>query len=704
MRRPLKALIKAEYILILIAVIPLVITRPAFSDDRPIVIFREDDCRGSWRVPYSELGGMSALQYGKLKHIPITWAIISNLSTTDSDFLSCNELKDYLDTAGGEAASHSINHQAMENDQAYINEVINSKIAIEKALPGYSCNTFIEPGTWQNNALLDTFGKLSNSIWQAVENNYTQCIAYLGVGWRVGNIYQRYGLGSDMSIDYDPSSPPSMANVLATLDLVANCPRTIYSIACHGVQPANGTNTSEVQVDLLKACMDKMAALRDAGKIRLMSMNDAYNYAFPADTNRIPDPDFEISNPSNPPTIWTCQDNSSFSTYGGLNDSRYIRLLGINAALKNASPFCVPPGRYILSWYQRCEQGYPSNGKLYAEMWSLSPQKTSLNHQNMDYTLFSNSNPDAWEQKTALVLISEQYPFCYVQFTPTFGAGFGVDSISLVADPLDPLVSPTNSSVAVSPNQCVLQCDTPQNLQVDSIIVCYDNKTHPLTPQSGKVAGSIKAVPGATQHITLDSFNWLAYNNVFFSIFAINKDGSYSPPDLARVKVDNAGPVIQSLSVSDLSSRSISASWASLDQESPIVTYQYGVGSTKENADIVNWTSTSNLQALLDNLPLSEDMYFLIRAENQFGHWSTPLVQKFSSYLTVNKAKAYSNGQVVSVTGIISAKFADCYYLSQYKKISGIKVMGTTTAAEGTTVIVIGTLTTISGERTLIPN
>ena len=90
-------------------------------DTRPIVVLRQDDCRITWRTPFPELDGLNALEYGKSKQIPITWAIVS----AAQGGLTWAELQDYLDTAGGEPASHSVHHTEMPTTDDYVAELVD---------------------------------------------------------------------------------------------------------------------------------------------------------------------------------------------------------------------------------------------------------------------------------------------------------------------------------------------------------------------------------------------------------------------------------------------------------------------------------------------------------------------------------------------------------------------------------------------------
>ncbi len=114
---------------------------------------------------------------------------------------------------------------------------------------------------------MNSFAKLNNTIGQAIQSTYTQSQAYLGIGWTVGSVYYDYGLCPAYSIDY--GGYPSIDAMNATLDIIAATPGVVFVFTCHGVQEVGGTDAQEVPADLLKAFMDKLASLRDAGEIRL---------------------------------------------------------------------------------------------------------------------------------------------------------------------------------------------------------------------------------------------------------------------------------------------------------------------------------------------------------------------------------------------------------------------------------------------------
>lgn len=159
----------------------------ADTDNRPIIVLRSDDCARAWATPFDGLGGVSGLSYGKTKRIPITWAVVTDWATAGVKSLTWAELSDYISVAGGELASHSRTHAALPTAQDYINELVDSKAAIESHVPGHTCRTFLQPGPWAEDAYLDRYWELDNPIGQAIKANYAQSQAYLGGGWHVGN-------------------------------------------------------------------------------------------------------------------------------------------------------------------------------------------------------------------------------------------------------------------------------------------------------------------------------------------------------------------------------------------------------------------------------------------------------------------------------------------------------------------------------------
>lgn len=350
-------------------------------DNRPIIVLRQDDCRANWRTHYAGLGGASGLEYGKQKHIPITWAVITsqtNASNGTTGPLTWAELADYIQTAGGELASHSVTHTQMSSVDAYVSELAPSKAAIEHNVPGSTCKTFIQPGTWGQSpdsadtlhAFMDRFSELDNPIGQAIQANYDQSMGYLAGGWSVGAQYYKYGMARTIQIDHQ--CYVSIPALQAALDIVADCPGLVCVIMCHGIQETGGTADYEVSADLMKACMDRLAALRDAGTVRLMTFNDAHHTVFSDNLNCIPDPGFEHTNLSTSPIpLWTSQGGATVSPNGGRNGSRCAAIC--SGGQMNCSAIMLAPGRYELSWYQKQDVGVPGGKPLQVRLMDREP-------------------------------------------------------------------------------------------------------------------------------------------------------------------------------------------------------------------------------------------------------------------------------------------------------------------------------------------
>jgi hypothetical protein len=568
------------------------------ADDRPIVVVREDDVRGTWRTHFNGLGGMSALEYGKLKGIPITWGIITNLASNyPSSHLTWADLRDYLDSASGEAASHSCQHAAMPSTEAYVNELGNSKQLIEQNLPGYSCTTFLQPGTWTVEAYLDNFSELDNAIGQSIQANYDQSMAYLGSGWSIGNPYYRYGMTNVYQIDYH--SRPTVESMIATLDIVAATPGLIFVVSCHGVQETGDTQTYHVQADFLKAFMDKLADLRNAGRVRLVGLHDAYHAGFSTDLNHIPDAGFELCNPgpANPIGPWRLSGGTSMTAGYGIDDSRCASVLGWGSSLTCAT-LVLAPGRYELTWHQRLVDGYPIGQPLRVSMDSVVPPNWATAWYPIYGADYYDSAPNCWEEKNALVLARERMPRTSLSFSSRGGSGYLVDNVSLVSAPLDPAVSPTNCAVRPMPTGCSISWDTPPDSGVIEIRVCYGLNTHPLTPSEGTLLGTVAAVEGTRQELS-DEMNWAPLTRVYFSVFAVKQNGKFSAPDLAYVDVDKTAPGAPKASGHIQSDGTANANWSGTDAESGVAEYRYAVGTSLGSDDIVNWTNTEETSAVL---------------------------------------------------------------------------------------------------------
>jgi hypothetical protein len=641
---------------------------------------------------------MSALEYGKLKRIPITWGVI----TRDADSgvgLTWSEIKNYLDIAGGEAASHSVSHVAMSNTQAYIDEVVNSKAIIDARLgPTYTCRTFLQPGVWTYEAIFDTFEKFGNAIGQAILSTYEQSMAYLGSGWRVGHTYYNHGTSNLYTIDYKPSL--TWLEVQAMLDVAANTPGLIMIIACHGIQASNGTTAYEVRADIMRMFMDKLAELRDQGRVRLMSLHEAFNTTFPLDINRIPNPGFDIRTEghSDPCVPWY-RVNATILEDQGRNASRCVRLSNWNSMVQTGW-MLLEPGLYELTWYQKCDASSPPNSALQLEVVNHgSPYLTTV-VRTAYYSKYRNNSYNTWEQKSALFLIKYKLLRAVVSFQPTGGV-FLVDDVRLVKKSVDPNVCPSNISIVPNPTGGTIYWDTPNNASVRTINCRYGSDTHPISINDGISLGTVNAIPGSRQQLSFE-INWQAPNlyGIYCSIFSTG-DAWYSDPNVEYLIVDKTPPQVTA-NVNPLQGDSAIATWSVYEDKSSVYQVKYAVGSTYGSDDIINWTVANGNEVTLTNLPTNTQLFFSVKAQNAFGFWSNPQSIRFSLIGSIGEAFSMPDGTKIKVKGLVSAVFSNTYYIQTADRTRGIRVIGPQIGSEGDEISVTGTLTTINGERAIL--
>jgi hypothetical protein len=673
--------------------------RPGYCDDTPIVVLREDDIRPSWRTPFPELDNKSALQYGMEKRIPITWGVVTDFAGTSSG-LSYIELRDYLNAAGGELASHSVKHAAMANADQYIAELVNSKAIIEQNVPGHICRTFLQPGTWTGEAYLDLFSELDNSIGQALQATYSQSMAYLGGGWRVGDTYYWYGTTNTGSIDFQ--SYATVQSVYALLDVIAATPGLVFVFSCHGVQASEATQNYNVQANVLKAFMDKASQLRNENKIRLMGLNDAYNATFSLGLNLIVDPGFQVSDMSalGQTGPWNTGGGAVIQPNNGVGYSRYA-LIPPNGRFYQYMN--LTPGRYILRWKQRNEPGGSTAQSLSCYVAS-SPNNVDI--YSLNAPMCTNSAQNIWENKEALFIIPERALPNRIVFRTFSGAtaSFGIDDVSLTISTLDPQISPTGTTLEPIPSGLRIAWRSPHDTNTTSIMIRSGDRRQPATLSEGTLLRTIPAEPGSAQSVEIEPINWNSQSYLYVSVFAVKADGSASDPDLAFLKVDNTPPQMTILNVVTNNAMMVTANWLASDAESGVYGYEYAVGSNQGGGDIVPWTFSESTSVELTSIPHHNESYLTVRALNPYGYRSSSLSTKLEASASIADIFKLEEGTEVIATGIVSAKFADCFYLEQPDRVRGIKIMGTTPNSLGQQVSVSGELATLAGERCIIPN
>lgn len=664
-------------------------------DNRPIVVLRIDDCQRSWLTPFDGLEGVSGFEYGKTKKIPITWAVISKLAALGTS-MSWAEIKGYLDVAGGEAASHSVTHAALLTTQDYIDEIVASKAAIEANLPGYECNTFLQPGPWKGDAYMDYWSELENPIGLAIQANYSQSQAYLGRMWPIGKPHYKYGTSIRYALDY-----PENLDLDLIFDAILSTPGLTTVFTGHGVQEQGGTSAYCIPAGVLKTFMDKLADLRDEGKIRLMSLNEVYQTEFSNDLNRIVNADLEYGNAAEN-IGWDILRGARMVDTGGVDNSRYCELSSTdsqNAALRSIS-LSLQPGRYEISWYQKSLPGKLNSG-LGVCLAGLQYYLSGCNYINWT-TPACQAPVNEWQKKTALALVLDNYIMTELSFQAGKDAGYGVDKIEIRKRDIDPEVSPSGSVATPRPTECTVSWKTPNDPAITSIVVRYSFQTHPLTPTTGTLLGTIVAKPGEKQQIS-GPMNWANRAYIYFSVFGIKSGSAYTPPDLASLKVDTVPPAAPCVTATAGANGTVNVNWTCSTPEAKIWCYEYALGATPDSCDMKDWTSTIDKQTCINCLAVGTTGYVSVKARNVFGIYSACGSSKFSiapAVAPISQILTQPDNQMVTVHGIITAVFGDCCYVQAIDQPRGIKLVGNIGGFRlGDGVTAMGRLGTEKGER-----
>lgn len=155
-----------------------------------------------------------------------------------------------------------------------------------------------------------------------------------------------------------------------------------------------------------------------------------------------------------------------------------------------------------------------------------------------------------------------------------------------------------------------------------------------------------------------------------------------------------------------------SASWSASDPESMVAEYTYAIGTTPGGADVAGWTSAGIETSMSrDDLILEggKSYYVSVKARNPAQRWSEVGVSRSVTLVAavnfgrVGELKSAGDQQGVSLPGkTVAAVFADCFFIEEEDRASGIRCFeGATTLKAGDVVDVWGDLETISGERCL---
>lgn len=378
--------------------------RNVTGDTRPRFVLWIDDAIGSsmhdvyedaalegWGAPFAELGGLTPLAYCKALRLPITWAIASANTEAGSNGdaipgagsgyasmgrLTWDELIDYVNTCGGELASHSVTHTAGGSVvDFYKAELADSKAAIEAAT-GFTVKHFVEPGAWTLTSVahLGTVGvetdaqawaKLNSEVYSYMQTLYESSRAYLPgmTSAKAFPLAYRYGTHYGLDLGGASITEAKALNLLKS----ASCSQGMC-FSCYSHIPAPENGSEAVAISIFKAFIDALASYRDQGLLVIASASEAFEFARGQRLNLSPDPNFSGG------SFWTF-----YSTAFARNSyAEHYRLDG--AAISTSwisGQIVLNPGRYTLSWEQKQHTVYTDANHVNVYISNSSPAVNS---------------------------------------------------------------------------------------------------------------------------------------------------------------------------------------------------------------------------------------------------------------------------------------------------------------------------------------
>ena len=660
-------------------------------DNRPIIILREDDARAACRDIFPEFENKSFLEYGKQLRIPITWAVITNQTTSGANgALSWAELIDYVTNAGGELASHSASHAPMPSLQAYVDDLLLSKAAIQANTP-YTCNTFLQPGTWTGDAFFNTYAKMDNILGQAIQNpdNFQQSQLYLPFErLGIGPPILKHGLQVNYAIDYN--NRPVKEDLFRSIDYMSKIPGVIFVIAFHGIQSSTGNLDYHVRADFMAALLIKLTDLREAGLIRIESINDAYNNnQFSPDVNRVFDSGFEVydSGLSQYLTVWTIKDGDTVVDQAGYNSPKCCRIVPGGDLHQT---LYVQSGRYKLTWMQKVDNPAIQNSIL-KPLIIATNVTNNIQSNAVSYPSYKNTSNE-WEEKSVFLKIPDKANKIYARFYCT--DAFLVDNISIQRIDTDPNECVSGFRVTPVPTGMILRWRAPDNSSYNKIDLRYStSQMSPQTISEGTPIQQLDAHNGNNQTFFYP-FDWRNKNYVYCSAFAFNEvDNIYSAPDVDYLMVDPSKP---SVTINPITRQNnvVNITWKSTANASSIFTNHYAIGSASNTTDIIGWTEDQDCSVQLNSLQSGKRYYLSVKSQNVFGVESDVASLSFTTEASdIADVFEKPNGSTVIATGYVSAIYHDFYYIQNLNRIKGIRVDGAIdSSALGTKVTVEGIL------------
>jgi hypothetical protein len=239
-------------------------------------------------------------------------------------------------------------------------------------------------------------------------------------------------------------------------------------------------------------------------------------------------------------------------------------------------------------------------------------------------------------------------------------------SLGLALPRLNPEVSEVLPyGIEVSYTQNVVGADKPENYTISPdlgkiIVFEQENNTYFLFTPLPQTPGELYTI--RVNGVTNTAGMSIAKDHCQASFYGYNDDQDNTPPSV---------PIVTDDGRKTSSRTTLYAHWSSEDAESEIIEYQYAIGSTfNENElirDVLDWTSIGTVTEItcvdLD-LFYNTTYYFVVRAKNEAGLWSKP---GMSDGITVEQAFVQTtniifpkdNISCVGETISISAEVAD---------------------------------------------
>jgi len=256
----------------------------------------------------------------------------------------------------------------------------------------------------------------------------------------------------------------------------------------------------------------------------------------------------------------------------------------------------------------------------------------------------------------------------------------------------------------LQPSYCGISVTPDQGLDI-GVTIIGSTASDPATyyqPRANKIAESDVNAHGGTENLS-----FYLPEPGRYAVIVWNKSGSGN----VTLKYDDdppTQPIIEApLFTTNLNT--IMASWQSDDPDTGIVNYEYSLGTSPGDDDVVEWTNVGMItQTIRSGLELisGQEYYFNVRATNGIGMTSigsSAPIYAVTQVSDIAEAKALADGfGVILDAKTVTAVFNEKFYIEEAGRHSGIGVLWNNPVEEGSEVIVIGKLTKIANERFII--